>query len=261
MPATDAATWLIVFWLLAVGGAVGSFLNVVVYRLPLGLSIVHPPSHCPKCGKNIPWFDNIPILGWIFLRGRCRQCRAPISARYPLVEALTALTFATLAAVETDRLATAYPVEVLLLCTLLCAGLIEYDGHRPPWRLFVPAFLAGIAGRLFAPDCFAFPAWDTLPEWSRGTIMALPVVAVLPLLGIMFASSEFQLGAIPPAVFSAYVCMDYRAAGAALGLAAIGYFLLWPLGRFRPKLRAAPLLFLYFASWCGLLLRAGLASS
>jgi len=78
---------------------------------------------------------------------------------------------------------------------------------------------------------------------------------------IMFASAEFPLGAIPPAVFSAYVCMDYRAAGAALGLAAIGYFLLWPLGRFRPKLRAAPLLFLYFASWCGLLLRAGLASS
>ena len=94
------AAWFIVVWLIVVGAAVGSFLNVVVYRLPLGISLVHPPSHCPKCGKRIPWYDNVPVLGWIMLRGRCRQCHNPISARYPMVEAITAAMFGAVAVVE-----------------------------------------------------------------------------------------------------------------------------------------------------------------
>jgi leader peptidase (prepilin peptidase)/N-methyltransferase len=140
----DTALWFIVLWLFAVGGIVGSFLNVVIYRLPLGISIVYPPSRCPKCGKLIRWYDNVPIFGWIVLRGRCRQCHNPISARYPLVEAVTASMFALLAVVEMDRLNTVYPLHLLLLCTLLCAGLIEYDGDRPPLRLFLPALTVGI---------------------------------------------------------------------------------------------------------------------
>jgi leader peptidase (prepilin peptidase) / N-methyltransferase len=75
-----------------VWGAIwGSFLNVVIYRLPAGLSLVKPPSRCPKCETQLRWYDNIPIFGWLFLRGRCRYCKNPVSARYPGVELLTAL--------------------------------------------------------------------------------------------------------------------------------------------------------------------------
>ena len=143
-----AAFWLIVVWLAVIGGAVGSFLNVVVYRLPLGKSIVHPPSRCPKCNQLIAWYDNVPVFGWIWLHGRCRQCQNSISPRYPIVEALTAAMFGAVAAVELSHLAwsqfyVVYPCHMLLLCTLLSAGLIKYDGNRPPWRLFVPALIVG----------------------------------------------------------------------------------------------------------------------
>ncbi|MEI6631613.1 MAG: prepilin peptidase [bacterium] len=75
------------------GSLIGSFLNVCIHRLPLGESVINPPSHCPKCGKPISWHDNIPILSYLFLAGRCRFCREKISARYFVVEFLTALVF------------------------------------------------------------------------------------------------------------------------------------------------------------------------
>lgn len=83
--------YLIFFFLL--GACVGSFLNVVVWRLPRGESLVSPGSRCPSCGHPLAWFDNIPILGWILLKGKCRYCAAPISARYPIVEFVTAAIF------------------------------------------------------------------------------------------------------------------------------------------------------------------------
>jgi leader peptidase (prepilin peptidase)/N-methyltransferase len=75
------------------GTCVGSFLNVVIYRMPLNLSLVYPPSACPKCGHRLAAYDNVPILGWLWLRGKCRYCRNPISPRYPIVEAVTGLLF------------------------------------------------------------------------------------------------------------------------------------------------------------------------
>lgn len=79
------------FLIIASGLAFGSFLNVCIYRLPRGLSVVRPGSACPRCKKAIAFYDNIPVLSWIILRGRCRNCKAPISARYLLVEVLTGL--------------------------------------------------------------------------------------------------------------------------------------------------------------------------
>ena len=76
------------------GAAVGSFLNVCIYRLPLGKSVVWPGSACARCGRSLSWFENIPIVSYLALWGRCRSCRAAISGRYPVVEALTALMFA-----------------------------------------------------------------------------------------------------------------------------------------------------------------------
>jgi leader peptidase (prepilin peptidase)/N-methyltransferase len=75
------------------GSIVGSFLNVCIYRMPRGESVVSPPSHCPHCGYAIPWYLNIPLVTWVMLRGRCRNCQAPIAARYVLVELLTAVMF------------------------------------------------------------------------------------------------------------------------------------------------------------------------
>jgi leader peptidase (prepilin peptidase)/N-methyltransferase len=76
-----------------IGACIGSFLNVVVWRLPRDESLLTPPSHCPKCNRQLAWYDNVPIVGWMMLRGRCRYCKEPISARYPIVEAITASLF------------------------------------------------------------------------------------------------------------------------------------------------------------------------
>jgi prepilin signal peptidase PulO-like enzyme (type II secretory pathway) len=155
--------WILVAWLFALGGVVGSFLNVVVYRLPRGKSIVHPGSACPACGHPIRWYDNLPIVSWIILGGRCRDCRAKISARYPLVElgaaTLFAGTFFIVARPEIVAIADGkagrqasgwlvlvhYVADLWLLSTLLCAALIEFDGLRVPRRLFLVALLVAIA--------------------------------------------------------------------------------------------------------------------
>ena len=76
-----------------IGASVGSFLNVVIYRIPNGLSLLHPPSRCPQCEHRLKPYDNVPILGWLWLRGRCRYCRTAISSRYPIIELVTALLF------------------------------------------------------------------------------------------------------------------------------------------------------------------------
>jgi leader peptidase (prepilin peptidase) / N-methyltransferase len=83
----------ILFFVLVLGASVGSFLNVVIYRLPAGLSLLHPPSRCPHCLTQLRKHENIPVFGWLWLRGRCAHCHVPISWRYPLVEAVTSLLF------------------------------------------------------------------------------------------------------------------------------------------------------------------------
>lgn len=85
--------WLLTAFIVMFGACIGSFLNVVIWRLPRNESLVHPPSRCPKCETPIKPYDNIPVFGWIFLAGKCRSCKATISIRYPLVEAFTAMMF------------------------------------------------------------------------------------------------------------------------------------------------------------------------
>jgi leader peptidase (prepilin peptidase)/N-methyltransferase len=134
------------------GLAVGSFLNVVVYRVPNGQSVVAPASACPRCGHEIRPRDNVPVLSWLVLRGRCRDCSAPISARYPFVEATTAALFALVAGLVVPALDTAAPglsvaVPVIVLIALLylmaisiALTLIDVDVHRLPNAIVLPAY-------------------------------------------------------------------------------------------------------------------------
>jgi leader peptidase (prepilin peptidase)/N-methyltransferase len=194
-----AESWLsgqnviVALWLLAMGGAIGSFVNVVVYRLPTGLSLIRPGSHCPACKHPIRWHDNLPILGWVILRGRCRDCRSPISARYPLVEGISAATFLALGVCEfllrganlplrpeilfgevfrppldTAQLAGILAYHLLFLSTLLAAMLIEYDGQRIPGRLWLPAMAVGGLAPLAWPWLHPVPAALFPADWIGG---------------------------------------------------------------------------------------------
>lgn len=129
------------------GLAVGSFLNVVVWRVPRGDSVVSPPSACPKCGRAIRVRDNVPVLSWLLLRGRCRDCAEPISVRYPLVEAATAVIFALIALRFTTEgsNAAALPAFLYLGAISIALALIDLDTHRLPNAIVVPAYPVGFA--------------------------------------------------------------------------------------------------------------------
>ncbi|MFH5804621.1 prepilin peptidase [Alienimonas sp. DA493] len=181
----------VVAWSFALGASVGSFLNVVVYRLPAGMNLSRPKSRCPRCGTPIRATDNLPVLGWLRLRGRCRACGLPIAARYPLVEAVCGAALALLALQVVLMGGANLPIDVgragggtlflrslepdgVALCgglflgsvTLLGAGLIALDGHRLPWRfvlfaLLVPAAVAAVwpGLRVGAAEVWGGPPW------------------------------------------------------------------------------------------------------
>ncbi|MGB3766739.1 MAG: prepilin peptidase [Phormidesmis sp.] len=123
------------------GSAVGSFLNVVVYRLPEGLSLLHPPSRCPSCKTRLKPYDNVPVLGWLWLRGRCRSCRLPIAVRYPIVEFSCACLFVSVYALFGMTWAT--PGHWLFVCWLLALALIDLDTMTLPNSLTASGLVLG----------------------------------------------------------------------------------------------------------------------
>ena len=131
-----------------VGLAIGSFLNVVIWRVPRGESVVSPPSHCPSCDAEIRTRDNIPVLSWLLLRGRCRDCGAPISARYPGVEALTGVLFLLMALVL--GMSWELPAYLYLTAVGVALAFIDLDTKRLPNALTLPSYLA-MAGLLLLP--------------------------------------------------------------------------------------------------------------
>jgi leader peptidase (prepilin peptidase)/N-methyltransferase len=130
--------------LAALGGLIiGSFLNVVAYRLPRGESLAHPPSRCPSCGAPVKPYDNIPVLSWLLLRGRCRACKAPISARYPLVEALTGTLYAVVTWARWDD-ASGIALGIVLVTILIPIALIDFEHRIIPNRITGPAAVVAI---------------------------------------------------------------------------------------------------------------------
>ncbi len=125
------------------GAIMGSFLNVVAYRLPRRESLVSPASHCPSCGAAVRPYDNVPVLSWLLLRGRCRSCSARISPRYPLVEVGTALL--CVGAVLTHSGAAAIALSVALVLVLVPAAAIDLEHRIIPNRLTAAGALAALA--------------------------------------------------------------------------------------------------------------------
>ncbi|MCU0312619.1 MAG: prepilin peptidase [Solirubrobacteraceae bacterium] len=195
------------------GLALGSFLNVVAYRLPRGESLVSPGSHCPACEAPVRPRDNLPVLGWLLLRGRCRDCGAVISWRYPAVELATGVLFALVVATQDEALRVA--LGLLLVTTLVPVTLIDLDTRLIPNRITLPAAVAALAAGLlldieFVPEqliagaaAFAFFFLAAL-LYPRG--MGMGDVKLAGVLGLYLGR------AVAPAIFLALI------AGVVVGL-------------------------------------------
>ncbi len=138
---------------LLLGLLVGSFLNVCIARLPEDRSVVHPPSHCPSCGAGIRFYDNVPVLSWLLLRGRCRDCATPISSLYPTIELLTGLLSLLLfwrlvpdPTALTPAHGALFLVQLCFVCLLLVATFVDLRHYIIPDEVSVYAVPVGVAG-------------------------------------------------------------------------------------------------------------------
>lgn len=187
--------------LTVLGLAVGSFLNVVIYRLPRGESIAWPASHCTTCNRTLSWYENIPVLSWAALRGRCRTCRSPISIRYPIVELITGALF--LGAYVAFGLQPLLPVRIVFACAMVVLFAIDLEHQILPNEITLPGIVIGFVCALFLP-----------PGWKSS------------LIGLLAG------GLFPFLVAEAYLRIRKRE-GMGMGdfkmLAMVGAFLGWPL--------------------------------
>ncbi len=125
------------------GSTIGSFLNVVAYRLPRRESLVRPGSRCPGCGTAIKAYDNLPVFGWLLLRGRCRNCKTRISPRYPIIEALTAVLAVTV--VLTKQSGSEVVLGLALIAVLVPVALIDLEHRIIPNKITLPAAVVAVA--------------------------------------------------------------------------------------------------------------------
>ena len=201
----------------AFGLIVGSFLNVVAHRLPGRMSLSMPASHCPSCEVPIKPYDNIPVLSWLLLRGRCRSCSEPIAVRYPLVEAATALLFTAVVAVHHADTA-ALVLGLVLVAFLVPIALIDLDHRIIPNRLTLPAaVLAVVLGTALDPGG---EVERLIAGAAAATLLGLPALLNPKGMGLGDAKLVGVLGlylgaAVAPAVFVAFVV------GTVLGIAII----------------------------------------
>jgi leader peptidase (prepilin peptidase)/N-methyltransferase len=211
-----------------VGLAAGSFANVVIHRVPQRQSVVTPGSRCPACGAAVAWRDNLPVVAWLLLRGRCRACRAPIPVRYPLVElAMGLLWFLITLRLAQAGLGWAVPAYLALAFVCLVLAVIDATTRLLPNRITYPAFPAVLALLLVASI-----GLGDLGRLARGLLAAMAVgglflllalisprgmglgdVKLAPTLGL--ALGWLSWGAVAVGVFAGFLL------GALAGLAAI----------------------------------------
>jgi leader peptidase (prepilin peptidase)/N-methyltransferase len=200
-----------------IGLAIGSFLNVVIHRVPRKLSVVRPRSSCPSCGTPIAERDNIPVISWLVLRGKCRSCSNPISPRYPLVELSTAVLFAG-AAVRFGY-DWSLPAFLVLLAGLLALAFTDLEHFLLPVRIVYPV------GGLLAALLVAAAAVDG--SWSRlGVAAACGAVAFAIFFALNFANSKWM--AFGDVRLAAVIGLGLGWLGARIAL--LGFFLAFGLG-------------------------------
>lgn len=182
------------FWLcviFTVGASVGSFLNVVILRLPRGQSLANPPSHCPACGKTLSFFEMIPVLSYVVLRGKCRHCGCKISPMYPLVEGFTGLVFLYLG--YRYGLTLTFLRQAVLLSLLLAITVIDIR------EMLIPDELV-LSGAVFWLSFLALS--KVLTTWGQGPLKALSMLAVLTKATaeatFYTTTSEFDTGLLGP---------------------------------------------------------------
>ena len=158
------------------GALIGSFLNVVIHRVPNEESIVFPNSRCPTCGATIAFYDNIPILSYVMLGGKCRGCKKHISARYPLVELLTALLFVAVA--WHDGLSAALLFDLVFCSALLALVFIDAEHMILPNVITYPGMVFAVVARLAIPYLTGSLHFDDLPSLAQGTLATSPVWVV-----------------------------------------------------------------------------------
>jgi leader peptidase (prepilin peptidase)/N-methyltransferase len=172
------------------GSLIGSFLNVCIHRLPLGESIVRPPSHCPKCNKPIPWYDNIPLLSYIVLLGKCRFCRERISPRYFIVEFLTATLF--LSFYNYFGLTYNFFFYIILVCGLIVATFVDLRERIIPDEISLGGTVAGfllssLKGLKLKPLAYN-------PEFLKDSLLGIIAGAgIIYLSGLIFDLVYFKI--------------------------------------------------------------------
>jgi leader peptidase (prepilin peptidase)/N-methyltransferase len=157
------------------GAIIGSFLNVVIHRLPREESIVFPNSRCPSCETAIAFYDNVPVLSYVLLGGRCRSCKTHISARYPAVEALTGLLWAAVA--WRDGLTFALPFDLVFVTAIVALVFIDAEHMILPNAITYPGIVFSLIARLAVPYLMGAPHFDDLPMLINGALAGIPLWA------------------------------------------------------------------------------------
>lgn len=194
--------WSVVFFVF--GSMVGSFLNVCIYRMPLGLSVVSPPSHCPHCKYSIPWFLNVPLLTWTMLRGKCRSCGAPISTRYFGVELLTGLAFVGCWLSFGHQSAWLALVYSLFLSGLIVATFIDFEHFIIPDEITIGGTVVGFICSMLFP---ALHAEQSIKHAILKSLIGLAVgggivYLILRAGKLMFGRQRLELPADTKIIFS-----------------------------------------------------------
>ena len=158
------------------GAIIGSFLNVVIHRLPLEESIVFPNSRCPSCGAAIAFYDNIPVLSYLVLGGKCRGCKKGISFRYPAVELLTGVLFAAVA--WHDGFSAALPFDLVFVSALVALVFIDAEYMILPNVITYPGIGFALIARIALPYLTGTPHFDDIPSLSGGALAGMPVAVV-----------------------------------------------------------------------------------
>ena len=183
-------------WSLLLGLTIGSFLNVVIYRLPRRESLVRPGSHCPGCGMAIRWYDNVPVASWLLLRGRCRGCRSSIAVRYPIVEGITGVAF--MAAFWLVGISPALVLAWAFIAVLVTLAFISHDHSVMPNRIVAPAVLCVLGASIalkphlwwhYVAGCLGAGALVLLFSYFYPGVARFSQVKIALLVGALFGLS------------------------------------------------------------------------